>query len=196
MEVQTRTKNVNVTPRLQDYIDKKVSKLDRYLPGIMDVKLDLATEHRKQGGDRAVAQLTVRNRRGIILRAEDKSQDDVFAAIDLVLDKMYRQIRSYKGKRRRRGGEKFAELEPELAAAEPVPGEEAADQLEPKMEIVRRKSIQLLPMSEEEAIEQMELLGHDFFVFFDAETSLVSVLYRREDGNYGILEPEVVAVPR
>ncbi len=190
MEVQIQAKNVNLTTNLRDYILKKVNKLDRYLPDIIETRVDLATQRQKQGGHRAIAQLTVRDRRGTILRAEDKSQNDMAAAVDLALDKMYRRIRSYKGKRRRRGGERFAELEPALAAAEPVPGEESADEEEPKTEIVRRKIIQVRPMTEEEAIEQMELLGHDFFLFLNANTQTLCVAYLREDGNYGILQPE------
>ena len=192
MEVQINARNGAVTPRLRDYIEKKVSKLDRYLPSIAEARLDLAQQRQKQGGERAIAQLTVtvRHHRGTILRTEDKSQADMFAAVDNVLDKMYRRIRKYKGKRKKRGGARFAELEPELAAAEPVPGEQESDADEPKMEIVRRKIIQVEPMNEEEAIEQMELLGHNFFVFLDVDSSEISIAYLREDGNYGILTPE------
>ena len=191
MEVQVFAKNVELKQNLREHIEKKVSKLDRYLPNIVEARIDLASQRQKQGPNRAIAQLTVRDRRGTILRAEDKSQYDMAAAIDLVLDKMYRRIRNYKGKRKRRGGERFAELEPELAAAEPVPGEQSSDYEEPKSEIVRRKVIEVTPMNEEEAIEQMELLGHDFFLFLNAETHLLNVAYLREDGNYGILVPEI-----
>jgi putative sigma-54 modulation protein len=191
MEVQIHAKNnVDLRPQLREHIEKKVNKLDRYLPNIVEARIDIAFQRQKQGGERAIAQLTVRDRRGTILRAEDKSQSDMRAAIDIVLDKMYRRIRSYKGKRRRRGGDRFAELEPELAAAEPVPGETEEDSQETKTEIVRRKTITLTPMTEEQAIEQMELLGHDFFVFLNKETNAFNVAYLREDGNYGILEPE------
>ncbi len=191
MEVQINAKNVAVKPNLREHIERKVSKLDRYLPDIIEARIDLSSQRQKQGPDRIIAQLTIRDRRGTMLRAEDKSQDDMFAAIDIALDKMYRRISKYKGKRRRRGGDRFAELEPELAAAEPVPGEDSADFDEPKTAIVRRKVIEMAPMTEDEAIEQMELLGHDFFVFFNAETSSFNVAYLREDGNYGILEPEL-----
>lgn len=191
MEVQIHAKNVELRPRLREYIEKKTSKLDRYLPNIVEAHIDIVSVRQKQGGERAIAQLTVRDRRGTILRAEEKSQTDLYAAIDIVLDKMYRRIRSYKGKRRRHGGERFAELEPELAAAELVPGETKNEPVEEKLEIVRRKTIDVTPMSETEAIEQMELLGHDFFVFLHAETQEMRIAYLREDGNYGILEPEI-----
>ncbi|MBN2472825.1 MAG: HPF/RaiA family ribosome-associated protein, partial [Anaerolineae bacterium] len=119
-------------------------------------------------------------------------QGDLYAAVDIVLDKMYRRIRSYKGKRRRHTGERFAEMEPELAAAEPVPGESAADYQEEKVEIVRHKIITVTPISEEEAVEQMELLGHDFFMFLNEEDDEINVAYLREDGNYGILKPRIL----
>lgn len=192
MQVQIHAKNMTVKPPLREYIEKKVEKLDRYLPNIVEAKVDLRTQRQKSGGDRAVMQLTVRNQRGTILRVEDKSQADMKAAVDIVLDKMYRRIRSYKGKQRRKGGERFAELEPELAAAELLPGEaeDAAATDETKMDVVRRKIVPVHPMTEEEAIEQMELLGHDFFMFLNATTNTVCVTYLREEGNYGLLEPD------
>ena len=193
MELKIHTRNVDVTSRLQEHVEKKVSKLDRYLPNIQEVRIDLAIEKRKQGLDQCIAQLTLRNTRGVILRAEEKRQADIYAALDIALDKMYRQIRRYKGKKKRRG-ERFAEAESEWAAVEPVPVDEMFDEdeeEEEKLSIVRRKSLELVPMSEEEAIDQMELLGHDFFVFLNAETAKIGVLYRREHGNYGVLEPNV-----
>ncbi len=191
MEIQINARNLNVNQRLEEYVQKKLGRLDRYLPHISDVQINLATEHYKKGGDRSIAQLTVRNSRGTILRAEDKSQDDIFAAVDLVIDKMYRQISRYKDRRLRRAGERFATLEPELAAAEAVPLDEAEPAEEPA-EIVRRKQISMVPMNEEEAIDQMELLGHDFFVFYNANTGTVNVLYRRQGGGYGLIEPMLV----
>mgnify|MGYP005836869817 CR=1 FL=1 len=193
MELKIHTRNVDVTPRLQEHVEKKVSKLDRYLPNIQEVRVDLAIERRKQGSDQAIAQLTLRNTRGVILRAEDKRQPDVYAALDVALDKMYRQIERYKGKRKRRGGGRYAEADADLATVEPVPLTEVEEEEEEgKTAIVRRKQIALVPMSEEEAIDQMELLGHSFFIFYNAESAKLGVLYRREDGNYGVLEPEII----
>jgi putative sigma-54 modulation protein len=192
MDLRIHTQNVEVTSRLQEHVERKVSKLDRYLPNIHEVRVDLAIERRKQGQDQCIAQLTVRNTRGVILRAEEKRQPDIYAALDMALDKMYRQIERYKGKRKRKGGGRYPE--PELGMVEPVPlDEEPEEEDEEKLVIVRRKQVALVPMSEEEAIDQMELLGHNFFIFFNAETARVGVLYRREDGNYGVLEPEEIA---
>ncbi len=189
MQIQVHAKNIEISHRLNEYAEKKLSRLDRYLPNIVKVDLELAQERRRQGGDRAVAQLTVRHSRGTILRAEDKTQTDTFAAIDVVIDKMYRQISRYKGKRRRKTGERFESLEPELAAAEPLPELAEPETEEEVVGIVRRKRIEVTPMSEEEAIDQMELLGHDFFVFYNAGTGSVNVLYRRKEGDYGLIDP-------
>ncbi len=186
MNVQLHAKNFELGERLRGYAEKKLARLDRYLPHITQVTLELSEEHRRSG-NQSIAQLTVRDRRGTILRAEERSQADAFAAIDAVVDKMYRQISRYKGKRRRRAGDKFEMLEPEFAAAE-VP-EGVTEEEEPTPQIVRRKRIEVLPMSEEEAIDQMELLGHDFFMFFNAETHTINVLYRRKEGNFGLLQP-------
>lgn len=190
MDLKIHARNVDVTPRLQEHVEKKVSKLDRYLPNIVDVRVDLAIERRKQGTDQCIAQLTLRNARGVILRAEEKKQSDIYAALDIALDRMYRQIERYKGKRKRRGN-RFAVTEAELEAMEPVPLNEGVEEVDEKTAIVRRKRVPLIPMSEEEAIDQMELLGHNFFVFYNAETAQIGVLYRREDGNYGVLEPDM-----
>ncbi len=190
MELKIHARNVDATTDLQEHVEKKVSRLDRYLPNIQEVRVDLAIEKRKQGLDQCIAQLTVRNTRGVILRSEDKKQTDIYAALDVALDKMYRQIERYKGRRKRRGSNRFVEPEAELAAMEPVPVDLDEDD-EEKLVIVRRKQVALIPMSEEEAIDQMELLGHSFFIFYNAETAKIGVLYRREDGNYGVLEPEI-----
>ncbi|HLY27532.1 MAG TPA: ribosome-associated translation inhibitor RaiA [Aggregatilineales bacterium] len=189
MQIQIHARNLSVSDQIQDYVEKKLSRLDKYLPQISEVRVELAHEHMRKGGERAIAQLTVRNGHGTILRAEDKKQADIFAAVDMAVDKMYRQISRYKGKHRRQGGERFAALEPDLAAAEAVPGEEEA--VEETGGIVRRKQIDLSPMNEEEAIDQMELLGHDFFVFYNAETGKINILYRREGEGFGLLDPSV-----
>jgi putative sigma-54 modulation protein len=189
MDIQIHARNFHVSDKLQQHVEKKLNRLDRYLPHISEIQVELAQEHYKRGGDRAIVQLTVRNSRGVILRAEEKSQNDIFAAVDVVVDKMHRQISRFKGKRRRRAGDRFDVLEPELAATEEVPVD--VEETEVDGEIVRRKELDLIPMNEEEAIEQIELLGHDFFVFYNAENGKVNVLYRRQGGGYGLLIPNL-----
>ncbi len=187
MEITIHARDIDLPSQLQDYIEKKVGKLDRYLPGIEEARVDLSAEHRKKTGARPVAQLTIRHRRGRILRAEDKRQTDLLTAVDSVLDKMYRQIRSFKGKRKRRGrAEEMAWFED----AEPLPLDEVEEEEdEAKMEIVRRKPLTLVPIDENEAMERIEEVGHSFYVFLNANTGSICVLYRREEGNYGLLEP-------
>jgi putative sigma-54 modulation protein len=190
MQIEIHGRNIHVDQRLQEYVEKKINKLDKYLPNISEIHVDLAHEHQHKGSERAIAQLTVRNNRGTVLRAEDKKQTDIFAAVDMAIDKMYRQISRYKGKQRRRSGERFEVMEPELATAEALPIE-IQDEFDVPETILRRKQVELIPMSEEEAMDQMDLLAHDFFMFYNSSTGQINVLYHRESGGYGLLEPHM-----
>jgi putative sigma-54 modulation protein len=187
LEVEIYGRNMEVTDRIQDYVTKKISKLDRYLTGIEEARVDVAyVKSARSANDRQVAQITVRGK-GFILRSEERA-DDVFAAFDTALDKIQRRIERYKGKRfRGRGdGRSAAEVTP----AETNPAEEETGELGPV--IARRKRFMLIPMDENEAIEQMELLGHEnFFVFYNVKTNSVNVLYRRREGTYGLIETEI-----
>lgn len=185
LEVEIYGRNMEVTERIEDYVTKKVSKLDRYLQGIDEARVDVAyVKSARSAADRQVAQITVRGK-GFILRSEERS-DDIFSAFDTAMEKMQRRIERFKGKRNRGRGDG-------RSAAEVVPEdvfEEESSELGPV--IVRRKRFFLVPMSELEALEQMELLGHEmFFVFFNANTNAVNVLYKRRDGTYGLIEPEI-----
>jgi putative sigma-54 modulation protein len=166
-------------------VEKKVGKLDRYLPTAQEARVELSeTRSARSATDRFVAQLTV-PARGVVLRVEER-KDDIYAAVDAVIDKMHRQIERYKGKHwRGRGNGAGAET---LV----LPETEEEARARPPGVVVRRKRFALTPMNEAEAIEQMQLLGHDqFFVFYNAETSRVNVLYRRKDGDFGLIDPEV-----
>lgn len=176
-------RNMDVTQRIQDYITKKVSKLDRYISNIEETRVDLAyVKSARSASDRHVAQLTLRGR-GYILRAEERA-DDIFAAIDAALDKMQRQIERYKGKRYRGRGDG-------TPAHEVVPETEGIEE-EPAPIIARRKEFTLVPMDELEALEQMKLLGHEnFFVFYNVNTNAINILYARRDGTYGLIEPKL-----
>lgn len=175
-----------VTDHLREYVTKKVAKLDRYLDSIDEIRVELAfVKAARSATDRYVAQMTVRGK-GFILRSEERS-DDIRTAMDAAMEKLSRQIDRFKDKRKRgRGdGKSAADVAPELET-----------NLEPDMEeapvIMRRKHFDLIPMAEEEAIEQMKLLGHDnFFVFYNVKAGAVNVLYRRRDGTYGLIEPRV-----
>lgn len=187
IDVEIFGKNMEVNERLEDHVTKKASKLDRYLNGIDEARVDLAyVKSARSAADRQVAQITVRGK-GFILRAEERA-DDIYAALDAALDKMQRQIERYKGKRYRgRGdGKPFSDLVMETALLE----EEAEEETGPV--IARRKRFLVTPMDELEAIEQMSLLGHEsFFVFYNINNNAINILYRRRDGNYGLIEPEI-----
>ena len=196
MNLQIHARNIEVSDRLRDYVEKKLSRLDRYLPYVQEVRVDISHDHRHEEGNRSTAQLTVRDARGTIIRAEEKQGADTFAAVDAAMDKLYRQISRYKDKRQRHAGRNFDTLEPEWSALEPLPlskngGSEAPAAEDSPEAIVRRKQINVTPMSEQEAIDQMELLGHKFFVFYNMDSATINVLYRRDNGDYGVLEPSL-----
>jgi putative sigma-54 modulation protein len=189
MEIILKGRNVEITDWLREYVEKKVNKLDRYLPGIQEARVELSVQKARSSQDRQVAQLTIRSN-GLILRAEERA-DDMFASIDTVIDKMHRQIARYKGKQMDRWqGQGTNRGDVELPPLDVEVMEELAE--EQTRRIVRVKRFAVSPMDEEEAIEQMELLGHDFFVFYNPNSGHMSVLYRRKDGNYGLLEPELL----
>jgi putative sigma-54 modulation protein len=184
-EVEIYGRNMEVTDRIHDYITKKITKLDRYLTGIEEARVDLSyAKSARNATDRQVAQITVRGK-GFILRSEERA-DDIFAAMDTALDKMQRQVERYKGRRNRgRGdGKSASDVVPQPAV------DEESGEIGPA--IIRRKHFILTPMSELEAIEQMDLLSHEsFFIFYNANSNAINVLYRRRDGNYGLIEPQI-----
>jgi putative sigma-54 modulation protein len=183
-QIEITGRNMEVTDRLNDYVTKKISKLDRYLNDIVEAHVDLAyAKSARSASDRNVAQLTIRGK-GFILRSEERA-DDIYAALDTALDKMQRRIERYKGKRNRGRGDGRS-----AADVVPQPDYEEED-YEPPL-IARRKHFVVSPMDESEAIEQMVMLGHeDFFVFFNAASESINVLYKRRDGTYGLIEPEI-----
>jgi putative sigma-54 modulation protein len=185
MEISINTHNVDLTDRLRSHVERKTSRLDRYMPNLTDVRVDLSSQNTRSAVQRQSAQITVRDGRGTILRAEERT-NDMFASVDAVIDKLYRQIKRYRGKRkdfRRNGGND------EFMMGEALPFEMEEEMVDEELTIVRRKQFPLRPMLSDEAIEQMELLGHNFFVFFNTDEEAVNVLYRRHDGNYGLLQP-------
>ncbi|MDK3161746.1 ribosome-associated translation inhibitor RaiA [Kamptonema cortianum] len=195
MDISINGRNLRITEALEEYTRKKLGRLDRYLPNIADVRVDFTRQNTKRGEDLSVAQITIRHARGAILRAEEQTSGEPQAALNLAVDKMYRQIQRFKGKRSRKGRERFVATIEELDIAEELPTAEipavdAEHVAEP--EIIRRKDITVTTMTEEEAIEQMELLGHTFFVFHNAATDSINVIYKRKLGDYGVLNPTVM----
>jgi putative sigma-54 modulation protein len=182
MQLSITGKNFEVTNALREYVEKKIGRLDRYLPNILDARVELSVENTRAAKDSQIAQVTLRTTRAL-LRAEEASAD-MFASIDTVFVKMQRQFDRYKGKRwAKRGAEEEA---PGFA-----PVEEEGPAAEESSRISRVKRFQMVPMDEEEAIDQMELLGHNFFVFFNVNQNQINVVYRRSTGDYGLIVPEM-----
>ena len=191
MDIHIQGHNLKVNAALEDYAQKKLERLYRFLPNISDVRLDFSRENTRRGEDLAKAQITVRHMRGAILRAEERVPGDAQAALNLALDNMYRQIQRFKGKRSRKGKERFSATVDELQQAEQIPDVEEFEEAPEFAEISRRKDVLITAMKEEEAIEQMELLGHTFFIFFNDATGSINVIYKRRAGGYGVLNPQV-----
>jgi putative sigma-54 modulation protein len=171
-------KNVEVTDSIREYAEEKLSKLGRQLADPTRVELELAVERNPSISQNHVAEATIWTK-GPILRAREASADHK-VSIDQLVDKLERQVKRYREKRRPRRG-----TLPEAGIPEDgIPVDE-----EPT--IVKSKRFAVKPMSPEEAVLQLELVGHDFFVFQNAETSDVNVVYRRRDGAYGLIEPQL-----
>ena len=192
MQLVLKGKNFVISDRIRDYVETKVDKLDRYLPDIDEARVEITQEKTKSVKDRNVVQITLRSH-GDILRAEERSEA-IYAAIDAVVDKIHRQIVRYKGKRQDRWqGQTNKDQKMLVEELVPVLDEEtlAAIAEEQDRKIVRTKTFLISPMNPEEAVDQMELLGHNFFVFFNTVTERVNVIYQRGDGDYGLLDPEL-----
>jgi putative sigma-54 modulation protein len=166
MKVQVNGRNVEVNDYLRDYVTKKVGKLERYLPQITEARAELTQNMTRSASDRYTSQITVWAS-GQMLRAEE-STSDILASIDATVDKMASQVRRFKGRRyenRRRVSQAVsAEVERAVTETDEAPEEEPG-------RVIRRKQFAVQPMNEEEAVEQMELLGHDFFVYFDPRSA-------------------------
>lgn len=194
MDVQIKSRNGKLSERQRQYVEEKLHKLERYLDGIGGVTVDLAKTQQRGVGDVHITQVTLQTAQGTILRAEERDAD-LFKAIDLLHDSLQRQITRYKdrhfrrGKIRREGGQ-MRSVGLDDSGDTDVNAERDTQSNGSAPQIVKTKSFDYKPMYSDEAIEQMELLGHAFFVFTDADTNQVSVVYRRQDGNYGLIVPQ------
>lgn len=182
MNLTVHGRNVAISDRVQDYVDRKVGRLDKYLPQLREARVELVRRETRASADRYTAQLTIWAS-GQILRAEESSED-LFASIDAIADKMFRQIERFKGRR-------FKSKRRDAAAAAAAVEASATQLPDDSLKIVRTKQFVAEPMLPEEAAEQMELLGHDFFVFYNVDTRSLNIVYGRRDGNYGLLQPRV-----
>ncbi len=176
MKIIVRGKNIDITPALRNYAEEKVGRISKYFEdAFVEAQISLEVEK-----TRHIVEVTVFID-GLLLRGEEKT-GDMYASIDGVIEKIERQIRKYKTKINRKLRDEKKEFELNLGNNEQEDEEEG-----PK--IVRTKRFAIKPMPVEEAVMQMDLIGHDFFVFTNAETEEVNVVYRRNDGNYGLIEP-------
>lgn len=170
MKYLIRGEKIQVTDSIKDYIQEKLSKMDKYLDNPENVEAKILI---KVKGVEQRVEVTIQTK-GYFLRAEE-AHSDLYAAIDLIIDKLERQFRKYKTKLLDKSRQENIQDSFDI--------EEAVEE-----EIVKRKKIYLKPMDEEEAIMQMELLGHTFFVFKNIETDTICVIYKRHDGDYGLIE--------
>ncbi len=200
MDIQVRGNGVAVNDDLREFVRRRAARLDRLIGRVVDAKLELRALHNRVGPDTTAAQLTIQSGREV-LRAEERAAEQI-VAVDQAFDKLERQVRRVHDKRRRRKTAGQATIRADAAAqeqdlereldleleVEALDGLEIDDEVELGT-LVRVKRFGLKPMDVEEAIEQMELLGHDFFLFHHVDEEIPSVVYRRRDGTYGLLVP-------
>ena len=205
MDVIIRGQNVAISANMKAFIEERLGKLDRFLPNITRINVDISQQKARRGPDQIIAQITIRHKRGAILRAEEKTEvtDDntLKTAMNNAIDKMYSRIQRFKGKRRnKRVRDRYMATKEELSTAEALPDMDETSIYDAFFEdpddysdsmIIRRKDVVIAAMNEEEAIEQMELLGHTFFLFFNPDTEQINVVYKRSAGGYGVMNPEL-----
>ena len=182
-------RNVEVTDHIEEYVEKKLEKVERHLPHVNEVRAELVYRETRSAADRYKFQLTIWDGRHI-LRSEVNT-GDIFASIDAGVEKILRQVERVEGRRKnRRRASVAANTEAVFAA---MAEQDTLDvEEEDHGQIVRRKNFVAQPMTAEEAQEQMELLGHDFFLFLNPDENAINLIYRRKDGNFGLLQPQMV----
>ncbi len=186
MQLVVKGKNMEINDRLREFVEGKITRLERVLPNMAEAEVELSSAKTKSVDSRYAVQITLKVN-GALIRGE-QSAADAYSAMDAVLDKIDRQIVRYKTKR----GAVQAKGKAAPSVTEPEEEEEIEPAEEGQGRLVRVKHFAMKPMDVEEALEQMQLLGHDFFVFFNSETNSVNVVYRRRDGNFGLIEPDNV----
>lgn len=189
MEIKIHGRNVQITQGIRSYVDRKFDRLSRHLPQIMDATAEVAKTGSRSGGDRYVVQLTLMVK-GQILRAQRRGST-VHEAVDTAVDVMDRQIRRYKGRRYRSNQERESLRYPSDSLTsdmdEDVPSIDEMEEM--PINVARRKKFAVVSMTVDDAITEMELLHHNFYLFRSVETGSYSVVYRRHEGDYGLIEP-------
>ena len=189
MDIKIHGRNVEITNDVQSYVDKKFSRLVRHLPQMLDANAEIRRTSSRSGDDRFAVQLTLMVK-GHVLRAQRRGST-VSEAVDTAVDVMDRQIRRYKGRRYRSNQQRTSLRDlPDGLAPEPDEETPSPDEMEDMpIKVVRRKRFPMIGMTVDDAIAEMELLNHSFYLFRSVETGTYSVVYRREDGDYGLIEP-------
>ncbi|WP_316570451.1 ribosome hibernation-promoting factor, HPF/YfiA family [Neobacillus sp. YIM B06451] len=180
MNYNIRGENIEVTPAIREYVEKKISKLERYFTETPDSNVNVNLKVFQDKTSKVEVTIPMPH---LVLRAEE-SHADMYAAVDLITDKLERQIRKHKTKVNR----KFREKGDFAALFATVQGSDSSEFEDEELEVVRTKRFELKPMDSEEAILQMNMLGHNFYVFTNAETNQTNVVYKRHDGRYGLIE--------
>ncbi|MFC1913766.1 ribosome hibernation-promoting factor, HPF/YfiA family [Chloroflexota bacterium] len=180
MELQITGTNMQITPEIKRRVERKLEKLNRHLPNIMESKVEVSEEKTRSARQHYLVRANV-SVKGTVFHGEERGED-LFQAIDRLATTLTRQIDHYKGKHWEKD-----------RADSPVRGgsDQATEIVEPARKVVKVKRFSIKPMTVAEAIEQMDLLGHDFFLYFDADKEELKLLYRRNDGDYGLIEPEL-----
>ena len=175
MKYVFRSENVELTDSIKEYVKDKLSRIEKYLTDneVIQAKVLIKVKGREQK-----VEITIPTKKYMLRREE--SSDDLYASIDLVIDKLERQIRKYKTKLVDKKRQEVIDNSFDFIE----------DEENDNTKVIKRKRLTLKPMDEEEAILQMELLGHSFFVFKNVDSDKINILYKREDGNYGIIESE------
>lgn len=171
-----RGENIEVTPAIREHVESKIEKIERYFNDDINANANVNLKVYNDKQTKVEVTIPMKN---VTLRAEER-HNDMYAAVDLIVDKLERQIRKHKTKINR----KFREGAGTYFANEQV--EPAAE--EDELTIVRTKQFDLKPMDQEEAVLQMNMLGHDFYIYTDAESNGTSIVYKRKDGKYGLIE--------
>jgi len=180
MEINIRGEKLKVTKAIQEYAKEKLNRINKYIGDSDNIRASVLISVK---GHNQKVEVTI-PLKNVILRAEE-TRDDLYAAIDVVVDKLERQIRKNKTKIQSKKMKEKMSKDFMLEAIEQIDEHE-----ENNNKIVKRKKIEVKPMSEEEAVIQMELLEHQFYIFKDAETNNIAVVYKRKEGDYGIIESE------
>lgn len=179
-----RGENIEVTDAIRSYVEKRISKLNKFFESSVEA---IAHVNLKVYQDKTAKVEVTIPLSYLTLRAEETSPD-LYASVDLVTDKLERQVRKYKTKINRKSREKgFAPID---VAPEGTPAPTNADEEDDELAVVRTKRVSLKPMDSQEAILQMDMLGHNFFIFEDADTNGTSIVYKRRDGRYGLIETD------